>query len=283
MLRYRLITGPILILALLGIVWFDSAMQCQGAPPGLVLYCLAVLVTPFAAHEFTTLLRGSGLKAQVWLTTLVAWSGLSITFWWPDGAASTNGVALVVSTMAVITVVSAIVFTRGQTTDGVIQSIAGSLLAFAYLGCLAGLLIAVAHHHSAWWVAGVVGITKACDSGAYFTGRAVGKHKLIPWLSPGKTWEGAIGGTLAAIGVAALLVAANDAWLSHPLPWWMIPALGLSLAVTGQLGDLMVSLMKRGAKVKDSSTILPGLGGVLDVLDSPLLVAPVAYWLLHGF
>ncbi|MDG2054724.1 MAG: phosphatidate cytidylyltransferase [Phycisphaerales bacterium] len=283
MLRYRLITGPILIIALLGVVWFDWAMQCQNAPPGLVLYLLAVLVTPLAAHEFTTLLRATGLKAQTWLNTTVAWMGLSLTFWWPHGIDSANGVALIVSIMALISVVSAITFTRGQTTEGVIASIGGTLFVFAYLGCLAGLLLAIAHGHSAWWVAGVVAITKACDSGAYFTGRALGRHKMIPWLSPGKTWEGAIGGVLAAIGVAALLIAANDAWLDTPLPWWMIPALGLGLAISGQLGDLMMSLLKRGARLKDSSNILPGLGGLLDVLDSPLLVAPVAYWLLTGF
>ena len=111
-----------------------------------------------------------------------------------------------------------------------LRALAEHYSVFAYLGCLAGLLLAIAHGHSAWWVAGVVAITKACDSGAYFTGRALGKHKMIPWLSPGKTWEGAIGGVLAAIGVAALLIAANDAWLDTPLPWWMIPALGLGLA-----------------------------------------------------
>ncbi|MHC4589988.1 MAG: phosphatidate cytidylyltransferase, partial [Planctomycetota bacterium] len=117
-------------------------------------------------------------------------------------------------------------------------------------------LLALRRSHSAWIVVGVVVATKACDTGAYFTGRAVGRHKLIPWLSPGKTWEGLIGGVALATAV------------------------GLALAAASRLGDLAVSLFKRGAGMKDSSTMLPGLGGVLDVLDSPLMVAPVAYWIL---
>ena len=105
---------------------------------------------------------------------------------------------------------------------------------------------------------------------------------MVPWLSPGKTWEGLVGGVAAAILIAVPLAAASR-WLPQPVdhvPLWLGALCGLVFAVVGQLGDLAVSLLKRGAGMKDSSEILPGLGGVLDVLDSPRMVAPVAYWLL---
>jgi phosphatidate cytidylyltransferase len=150
-----------------------------------------------------------------------------------------------------------------------------------YLGFMLGFLLALRRSHSAWIVVGVVVVTKACDTGAYFTGRAIGRHKLIPWLSPGKTWEGLFGGVAASVIVGTALAAASR-FLSEDdhVPLWLGAVCGTVFAVVGQLGDLAVSLFKRGAGIKDSSGILPGLGGVLDVLDSPLMVAPVAYWIL---
>jgi phosphatidate cytidylyltransferase len=128
----------------------------------------------------------------------------------------------------------------------------------------------------------VILTTKSCDTGAYFTGRLLGRHRMIPWLSPGKTWEGLAGGVATAILVGMILAALSRRFLEIPdqVPWWIGALGGLLFGVFGQLGDLAMSLLKRGAGVKDSSKILPGLGGVLDVLDSPLMGAPVAYWLL---
>ena len=94
-------------------------------------------------------------------------------------------------------------------------------------------------------------VVKATDIGGFFGGRALGKHKLIFWLSPGKTWEGLIfGGVLGGIG---------------------------------QAGDLLESLMKRDAEVKDSGALVPGFGGILDIIDSPLLAAPFAYLMFSLF
>jgi phosphatidate cytidylyltransferase len=118
-----------------------------------------------------------------------------------------------------------------------------------------------------------------CDTGAYFTGRSLGKHKLILWLSPGKTWEGLVGGiALASVfGVLGVWLGA----VSQPkYPIALGLATGVVFALLGQAGDLMMSLLKRDAGIKDSGRSLPGFGGILDVLDSPLLVAPFAYWWL---
>jgi len=125
-----------------------------------------------------------------------------------------------------------------------------------------------------------------CDAGAYFAGRAYGRRKLAPRVSPGKTVEGALGGVLAGglAGVACKLVF-DARWpdLSAALPWEAVIPLALVLAVVGVMGDLVESLLKRDARVKDAGGLLPGMGGVLDRIDSPLLAIPVAYYLLLGY
>jgi phosphatidate cytidylyltransferase len=163
---------------------------------------------------------------------------------------------------------------------GVVASAGGTLLAFVYLGLMSGFLLAIRREHSVWVLAWVILTTKACDIGAYFAGRSLGRHKLISWLSPGKTWEGLAGGLVASavIGAAGLaLVRRVEPGLP---PWWTGFIAGALFGLTGQFGDLIESLFKRDAGIKDASSVLPGFGGVLDVLDSPLMVAPVAYWWL---
>ena len=110
-----------------------------------------------------------------------------------------------------------------------------------------------------------------CDSAAYFTGLAIGKHKLFPRVSPKKTWEGAIGGGIAAV----LIVIGLFAWLMPSVPMVHGVAIGTIIAVFGPIGDLAESWLKRDAVVKDSSHIIPGHGGILDRFDSMLFVAPL--------
>jgi phosphatidate cytidylyltransferase len=111
----------------------------------------------------------------------------------------------------------------------------------------------------------------AGDTAAYFVGKAIGRHKLAPRISPGKTWEGTIANFALCVAVAALL----GQWLGIEL--WRYLAVGAVLGVLGQVGDLFESALKRVAKVKDSGTLLPGHGGLLDRIDSLLFTAiPVA-------
>src|SRR5690606_32908688 len=117
------------------------------------------------------------------------------------------------------------------------------------------------------------------DIAAYFSGKALGRHKLAPRVSPGKTWEGALGGVLAATA----WVLASSYWpdsFGHVLmqrwSWWLVALIAVFLAALSIVGDLFESLLKRRAGVKDSSQLLPGHGGVYDRIDALLPVAPIA-------
>lgn len=133
-----------------------------------------------------------------------------------------------------------------------------------------------------WWLGYLVVVTKITDVGAYFVGRLWGNHKLAPVLSPKKTVEGAIAGFLAAVGASMLFYflgknfSAGTFDLSFSDSIWM----GMLIGVIGQVGDLAESLLKRDAVVKDSNK-LPGIGGVLDLLDSLLFTVPIVYLFLR--
>jgi phosphatidate cytidylyltransferase len=176
--------------------------------------------------------------------------------------------------LALALVAAVALHSRKQRVEGAMANAGGSLLAIVYLGVLPGFFMPIVVTHGAWMLLCIIAIVKASDIGAYATGRLIGRHKLIPWLSPGKTVEGFFGGLILA-ALTGLLVAAlrGDMALTRAF------LLGLALGAVGQLGDLLESLLKRDAGVKDSGRV-PGFGGVLDLLDSPLLAAPVAYWLL---
>ena len=121
------------------------------------------------------------------------------------------------------------------------------------------------------------------DAGAYFTGRAWGKRKLAPKISPGKTVEGAIGGVVVgtAGGLAAKLVF-DFFWpdLSRALGWRVALVMAFVVAIIAIVGDLVESLLKRDAQIKDTGRMLPGMGGMLDRVDSPLLGIPLMYYML---
>ena len=282
MLKYRLMLGPIMIAALLGVLWLDQWAADQGhARAGLTLLVLLLLpAIVLAARELALLLVAKGVPTDarvlaaagvagccsVYLTTLADELGWSQSI--PPG--------VVIAMLAIGSMLLGIVARcwRRNTAD-TMQCGAAALFAFAYIGLMPGMLLAIRAEHSAWVLAALLLVTKSCDIGAYFTGRAIGKHKLIPWLSPGKTWEGLVGGVVVACGVSlAALLPLTD------LPWWYTLVIGVVLAVVGQAGDLLASMFKRDAAVKDSGNSVPGFGGVLDVFDSPLLAGIAGYWLL---
>ena len=131
-------------------------------------------------------------------------------------------------------------------------------------------------HYESWTLLSFIFIIWANDIGAYLTGIAIGKHKMFPRISPKKTWEGFVGGIIAAVGIGALC----GCFISPGIPFWM--GLGLIASVFGVLGDLVESLFKRTLGIKDSGSILPGHGGMLDRFDSSLMAMPAAVVYLYS-
>ncbi len=293
MLKHRLTYGVLLIAALIAMLWADQWLQEVLGYPALLLLPVAAIIVVLASHEVGGIFRAHGIPTPSWFLAVAALLGLAISAATPDdlgslsgaafgdGLGAISGVAIAGTVAAIVLIASMIYYTRHHTTEGVVAAVASTMLCFVYIGLMGGMLVAIRKEHSAWWLLGVLAIAKSCDIGAYFTGTLIGKHKLIPWLSPGKTWEGLIGGMAASAGVGVLattFVPHAPHW-QDPY-WWEGLLLGAALGLVGQAGDLVASVFKRDAGIKDYAATLPGFGGVMDIIDSPLLVAPVAYWIL---
>lgn len=125
----------------------------------------------------------------------------------------------------------------------------------------------------AWWLLTVFLGVWGCDSAAFFTGRYFGRHKLAPRISPGKTWEGVLGGFVLSI-VAALLLTVRPLGV----PWYLAIVLGILIGIAAVCGDLAESLLKRQTHVKDSGQLMPGHGGMLDRVDSLLFAVIIVYF-----
>ncbi|MFN3166919.1 MAG: phosphatidate cytidylyltransferase [Phycisphaeraceae bacterium] len=281
MLKHRLIFGPIMIALLLGVLWLDQwAQAADHARSGLVILLLLALPgIRFASRELETMLRAKGVATSfrvLFLAGALGCVGVYLASNEDDDLAGSPAMLLVGAGVAAYLIGVLTKSWRRNTADTMLAG-AAAVFAFVYLGLMPGSLLAIRAEHSAWVLAAVLLVTKSCDIGAYFTGRAIGKTKLIPWLSPGKTWEG-LGGGVALASLVALLTLTWDGMAG--LHWAYALLVGVVLAVVGQGGDLLASMLKRDAAVKDSGASVPGFGGVLDVIDSPLLAGPVAYWLL---
>ncbi|MDZ4198988.1 MAG: phosphatidate cytidylyltransferase [Kiritimatiellia bacterium] len=171
-----------------------------------------------------------------------------------------------------------------QTGNGrPLETMAGTLLGLLYIGFFltfyARILFAWGEMSGRWLLLYMVAVVKFTDIGAYFIGCRFGRHKLIPRISPAKTWEGCIGGMATAL-LLSLIVrwVGGDSLGGIPFTWRDALLLPPLLSVAGIFGDLMESLLKRSAGLKDSGGLFIGMGGLLDVIDSLLPSAAVLYW-----
>jgi phosphatidate cytidylyltransferase len=169
------------------------------------------------------------------------------------------------------------VFFHYQRFEAPLMILTRSTLGLIYVGFLASHLVLLRGlADGASWLIILTAITAGSDTGAYYAGSRLGKRELCPNISPNKTVEGGIGGV--AGGVVAGLVLALIFPVAVPL--WLLVLLAIVLSLTGMVGDLVESVIKRGYRVKDSGRLLGAHGGVLDRVDSLLMAAPVLYYML---
>jgi len=290
---WRVIVGSLVVAALAGLCWLDHRASIAGVWLGPVVLVLAGLGT----HELLGLYAAVDIRPG----PLVVYGGVGVVVasnWlgrvigpapsgpWPVRPEGLAG-AFAGPCLALALVLGAAFvgqMRRFERPGRSLVPLAATCFAFVYLGLLLSFAVQLRLVFGVAALVSLVLVVKLADTGAYFAGRLLGRHKLAPVLSPGKTWEGVAGALVFAL-VGAWL---SFAWLVPVMntqaeacgmasPWWGWIAYAGVLAVMGILGDLAESLLKREAGRKDSSTWLPGLGGVLDMLDSILLAAPAAY------
>ncbi len=214
------------------------------------------------------------LSIAYWLVIFISSVHASpIIPWWLDGVT----LALAVQGAFVLTFIDA---PDGATT---MKRVFGVVFGFAYtticMGYLARILFFQPSTSGALLLFFVIVVTKFGDVGAFALGSLIGKHKMIPHISPAKTWEGLMGAFGASVAVGAIVMALGGAKLL-PLTWPHVIILALLLSAAGVLGDLAESVLKRCHGIKDSGHVLPGIGGILDLTDSLLFSGPLAFYYL---
>ncbi len=290
MLGWRLTLGPVLIALVVGIFALDARLGA--AAPGLGV--LAVLLAVRAAWELTNLLQASTQPPAFSLTAACS-AAVVAANWLPQaggGAAATGVAALGPAMLALALAVTVLLFNRVlryREPGGNLEALGAELLIVCYVGVLLSLTAQLRWVAGADWgylpLGSVIVVTKCGDTAAYTFGHLFGRTKLAPRLSPGKTWAGAwgalAGGTAGSVAWfhwgAGLLATGRP-----EIAWYWSAIFGAIIAVVGLVGDLCESLIKRDVGRKDAAPLLPGFGGLLDLLDSILFAGPVAYglWLI---
>jgi phosphatidate cytidylyltransferase len=241
-----------------------------------------MVAAPLVALEFGAMANNASIRCSIPALILSMEAWIIAMYLLPPTMPATKAIAMFATIMIASVALSIILLSKGKDLRGVIAGSTYTVATAAYVAMGFGLLLLIRRDHSAWWIIGIIATVKMCDTGAFFVGCSIGKRKMIPWVSPAKSWEGLFGGlataSLTAVGLAAL----NNQYLSNEptITLGYAAFLGILFGAVGQIGDLLISVFKRDSGIKDSSTVLPGLGGILDVLDSLLLVSAIAYWLL---
>lgn len=258
----RLLVAAVLIPAVIGLAYLG----------GWWLFALALVAGILALHELYRIARE--LRPLV----LAGYVGFVLTLL----GLELGGVPWMLAGIASTLLLSFVVFGLSDARPSATASFGVTLLGVVWVGAGIGFLLLIRDipEFGFWAVIAVLFTVIAADTAAFFVGRAVGRHKMAPAISPGKSWEGFVAGTAAAMGAAfVLLYKDRGEFLSIP----EILALGAAVAIASVLGDLFESSVKRDLQVKDSGRILAGHGGALDRLDSLLWAGPAAYYVVLAF
>lgn len=274
--KYRLLAGVITILVVLSTIYVSHFNW--GKPLFLLLTAGFISI---ALWEFYHIAKAKGYYplSKIGIVSTLFYL-LAIFYLTQDPAAAGWP-----ETVLGLTVISSFLYYFVKGTDPFVN-LALTLFGIFYLTLPLSCFVLInyffpdtSHQDGRWWLFYLIVVTKITDTGAYFCGKGFGSSKLAPYISPKKTWEGALGGTAAGLLASVGLYYVTHSLYSHsPIGITLLQSifLGISVSFVAQLGDLAESLLKRDVGVKDSNH-LPGLGGMLDVLDSLVFTAPLVY------
>jgi len=278
MLRYRLLFGTLMTLFFTAVVvldgWLDGSLTISAADDkpvqGTILCVLVILLIIPAQFELSILAAAKNLKIflPVTITASVLFAANRYLQQFVEFPLETY-----FSLLSAFVLMALFLYQyKTHGTSGVLANCGASFFSILYLGLLSSFCIAIRIEFGLWPLLMFVFVVKSADIGAYFIGTLFGRRKFSPKISPGKTWEG-MGGAVAA----AIIVALGFSLLCDIMVWWLAIIFGLGFAFIGQMGDLAESMIKRDAEQKDSANKVPGFGGVLDIVDSLLVAAPLAH------
>jgi phosphatidate cytidylyltransferase len=296
----RLISAAIIISTMLLLLRLDFWLGTEEklGRPGLVLCLLGLIIVGMAASELAHMFANvaNSINHHVVVGASVVMTAVAfVPVLWDDQPLNCPlghfGWALSGLVLATVLVIlnemrsfdSTLATAKGE----VIDRLSRCVFVFVYLTMLFGFLVPhrlLQDNNGLGLVAiiALISTVKLSDSFAYFVGKSYGTIKLAPKLSPGKTLQGSLGalvGGCVAAAIVVYLVAPYIFGITIAKPWWWFLVYGILVTCAGMIGDLAESLIKRDSNTKDSSTWLPGLGGVLDIIDSMIFAAPVSFFL----
>lgn len=278
MLKYRLVFGTLMTAFFAALVifdgWLDGSLTASTVDDkqvhGTILCVLIALLVIPAQLELSKLAEVKNLKIFTPLA-IIASILFATTWYWPQLIGISPAIYLsFVSAFSLLGLLLYQYFRYG--TSEVLANCGVNYFSIIYLGLLGAFALGVRIKFGPWALLMYIFVVKSADIGAYSIGSIFGRHKFSPKISPGKTWEGMAGAVATAIVVAILFAVICDIMV-----WWLAVIFGFCFAFLGQMGDLAESMIKRDAKQKDSASMVPGFGGLLDILDSLLPAAPFAY------
>ena len=261
----RVWSGAALVALALLVVWL--------APAG-VFFLAAEALLLLAFREYETMARGSGIELPRLLSVVAA--VLACAALAGPVVPGLSAVPLDLVLMAALVTIGAASLTRWQGGPGALPLAAAALFPVLYLGLPLGALVSIRATRGPSGLFLLMLTVMVSDTAQYYTGRAFGRRKLAPSISPKKTIEGAVGGFV----FGPLLLAVVGAWWLPGVPVVVRVGLGVVVVAFGIAGDLFESMLKRSVDLKDSSSLIPGHGGVLDRIDALLFAAPVYYVVL---
>jgi phosphatidate cytidylyltransferase len=264
-LRTRLTLGSVLVACAVLLFWLDRDVW-----PTIPSTVVIILLSLAAQFEFYLMARDDGHQPAALLGLLMGagWM-VGIALDWPREH-------FLAASVAVLLVIS-VLTQRVQRSP---RRLGSTLLGILAVPVLLSYLIHIRGIPDGWaWLVFVVAVSKAGDSCAFFVGSAFGRHKLIPAVSPKKSWEGAIASIFGGVGAGAIV--AYTAFDVAPDPFIFVSA-AIVTNIGAQFGDLSESLLKRGFRTKDSASLMPAFGGTFDLVDSFLLAGP-AFFAVHSY